>query len=320
MYVAGDKKLPCDNGPYIWDKSPQDQSWDEGIGSIFQFRKPSLIARHILNGSWIGRLINAHYPNDGDQSSYFGLTYPHCNFESLEKYENENRLDYVYVPKDSTNSFIKTIPATRSSVIVFDWEKLDEYHNYIAFDEDFREQFHQQRLLRQNLKREPHEIWVSIHFRWGDVETKDPNDPDERTGLGFDDYCRCMNYTLTVNPNVSIFIFAENFTPPESCRILQSKQVQLYNESTSWKRDLDIMSQSQLLIGGQSSFFVVGAHLCKNCTVIHTSGKKFTRSKYETKNLEPHLNPVYCTPTFDCYLPVIKDFLEKLSPNKSHTS
>ena len=54
----------------------------------------------------------------------------------------------------------------------------------------------------------------------------------------------------------------------------------------------DIMSQSQLLIGGQSSFFVLGSHLCNNCTVIHSSGKKFIQSTYEIKNITPHLKQI----------------------------
>ena len=312
-YEDGNNHLPCNHGPYIWDKSKHEGSLEEGIGSTFQFRKPSFIAKHLLNGSWIGRLTNAHYPMAGDQSSYFGLSYSHCNFESLEYHENEDKLEFIYVPKESTNIYIKNIKITPLSVLVFDWEKLDEYHNYIAFDENFRSNFHRQRLLRQNLIRKPDEIWISIHFRWGDVETKDPNKPDARTGLGFADYCQCINGTLALNPNVAIFVFAENFSPTDSCRVLKSNQVQFFNDSNSWKRDLDIMSQSQLLIGGQSSFFVLGSHLCINCTVIHSSGNKFIQSTYEIKKLTPHLKPIYCIMTFDCYFTYIKENLQEIS-------
>ena len=317
---TNEDQLPCDKGPYIWDKSQHEESHEEGIGSTFQFRKPSLIAKHILNGTWIGSLINAHYPIAGDQSPYFGLSYSHCNFKSLEKYEKQKGLDFIYVPKENTTSYIRNLKLKNSSVVVFEWEKLDEYHNYVAFDETFRSNFHQQRLLRPNLKRRPDEIWVSIHFRWGDVETEDPNDPDARTGLGFADYCQCINGTLELNPKVSIFVFAENFTPPESCTVLESRQVSFFNASTSWQRDLDIMSQSQLLIGGQSSFFVLGAHLCKNCTAIHSSGKKFVQSAYEKKRLQPHLKSVYCIPQYICYWTYIKEYLKKISPNKSDGS
>ena len=75
----------------------------------------------------------------------------------------------------------------------FEWEQLDESHNYVVFDAKFRTRYHQRRLNRQTPKRKPDEFWVSIHFRWGDVETSDPNQPDNRSGLGFSDYCSCIN-------------------------------------------------------------------------------------------------------------------------------
>ena len=105
-YEDGPNHLSCNHGPYIWDKSKHEGSLAEGIGSTFQFRKPSLIAKHFFNDSWIGRLTNAHYPMAGDQSSYFGLSYSHCNFESLEYHENEDKLEFIYVPKESINSYI----------------------------------------------------------------------------------------------------------------------------------------------------------------------------------------------------------------------
>ena len=233
---------------------------------------------------------------------------------------NKKDLILFTSPKNATMSFIRNIKPTNLSVVVFEWEKLDEYHNYVAFDDNFRSNFHNHRLLRPNLKRNPGEIWVSIHFRWGDVETEDPNEPDARTGLGFEDYCQCINGTLRLIPKVSIFVFAENFTPPESCTVLTSRQLSFFNESTSWKRDLDIMSQSQLLIGGQSSFFVLGAHLCQNCTVIHSSGKKFVKSAYETKRLQPHLKSVYCVPQFICYWTYIEEYIKEINTNKSDGS
>ena len=76
----------------------------------------------------------------------------------------------------------------------------------------------------------------------------------------------------------------------------------------AWKRDIDIMSQSQLLIGGSSSFFVLGAHLCENCTVIHSSVPKFAKSEYE-KLLPMHLNDIFCEGNLACYLDSIKETL-----------
>ena len=55
----------------------------EGIGSEFQWHKPSFIAAHFLKGKWIGNLTNGHFIDEGDQSSYFGLRYSHCDDELL---------------------------------------------------------------------------------------------------------------------------------------------------------------------------------------------------------------------------------------------
>ena len=38
--------LPCDQGPYIWDRMQH----FEGIGSEFQWHKPSFLATHFLHG------------------------------------------------------------------------------------------------------------------------------------------------------------------------------------------------------------------------------------------------------------------------------
>merc|ERR1712150_73249 len=105
-----------------------------------------------------------------------------------------------------------------------------------------------------------------------------------------------------------IFLFAENFPYSESCTYLPSRNIAFFNDSTSWKRDIDIMSQSQLLLGGSSSFFVLGSHLCENCSVIHSSDKKFIKSEYE--NLLPtHLNNIYCDGDLICYQDNIKKIL-----------
>jgi len=44
-------------------------------------------------------------------------------------------------------------------------------------------------------------------------------------------------------------------------------------ESASWVETLDIMSQSKVLIGGESTFFVLAAGLCDECTVVPLSSK-----------------------------------------------
>ena len=297
--------FPCNNGPYIWDKSDH----LEGIGSTFQWRKPSFIAAHITSGSWIGNLTNAHEKDAGDQSEYFGLALSHCDKQSLEMYEKTENDRFIYVPKGAKMfEYIPTLQLSNKTVITFEWHHVDQTHNFILFNKIFRERFHQQRLTRNTPRRTMNEFWVTIHFRWGDVNTKEPNKPDIRSGLGFSDYCACIKRILDINPAIKVFLFAEGFKSPELCDAIGYKNVIFLSESGPWKMHIDIMSQSSLLIGGQSSFFVLGSHLCENCTVIHDDKFKFSQSDYERK-LPTHLNAIYCEPRLQCYLEQIERHL-----------
>ena len=197
--------------------------------------------------------------------------------------------------------YIPTVPITKDTVLIFEWEQLDQAHNFVVFDHAFRNKYHRQRLCRDTPQRRYDEYWVSIHFRWGDVGTTNENKPNKRNGLGFISYCSCISEILTINPNARIFLFAELFTGPEVCNLLWSENVYFYSDSLKWKRDIDIMSQSQLLIGGSSSFFVLGAHLCENCTVIHSARAKFVKSNYE-KKISTHLKDFDCDKNITCYL------------------
>ena len=178
----------------------------------------------------------------------------------------------------------------------------------MVFDKSFRDRFHQQRLLRQSPKKKSNEFWVSIHFRWGDVATNNPDKPNFRSGLGFSDYCSCIGLITKMNSEINVFLFAENFPYSELCEYIPSDKIKILNDSVLWKRDIDIMSQSQFLIGGASSFFALGAHLCETCTVIHSSIQKFAKSEYE-KTLPTHLNDTFCDGNLECYVDNIKENL-----------
>ena len=307
--------LPCNKGPYVWDISTGEHDGRlKGMGSEFQWHKPSFIASHLVNGKWIGNLTSGHDRRNGDQSEYFGMLNSHCDENSLKNYHLTHvpvSHEFIFVPKEDMFTYVPNLPShkiTRKTILIFDWETLDESHNFVVFDETFRNNFHKQRQLRSSIKRPTNEYWVSIHFRWGDVATRDPDLPNFRSGLGFSDYCTCIGNIMEITPNAKIFLFAENFPYSESCSFLPSKSIQFFNDSVSWKRDIDIMSQSQLLLGGSSSFFVLGSHLCQNCSVIHSSDKKFVKSEYEDL-LPRHLNDIYCGGEVSCYLENINKIL-----------
>ena len=212
------------------------------------------------------------------------------------------------MPKEETHEYLLSLvrdKITRKTVLVYEWKILDESHNYAVFDLEFRKKFHQQRLQRHSRIRNVDEFWVSVHFRWGDVQTNDPNQPNVRSGLGLLEYCICVKEIKQIKPQAIIHFFAENFNQPIVCSKLQSNgNFYFYNDSMNWKHALDIMSQSQVILGGSSSFFVLAAHLCQNCTVIHNSGIKFAKKEYE-KNLPKHMNDYYCGNKLRCYIACI---------------
>ena len=334
-------RLPCDKGPYVWDKFQH----REGIGSQFQRRKPSLVASHLLRAKWIGNLTNAHVRDEGDQSFFFGLSYPECDYASLKIHQKHpDNLRFIYAPNDNKTfeyapavplatrienlvfEYVSSMSVTNSTVIVFNEEYIgqtmyDLVHNFAAFDKQFRARFEHQRLGRTTPKREANEYWISMHFRWGDVKTDDPDKPNYRNALGFSNYCLCVKYILLLNPpRVKVFLFAEHFMSSLShCSVLDDNRVRFLTQSDSWKTDIDIMSQSQLIIGGKSTFFVLGANLCNNCTVIHSSEmpNMFVKSKYE-EQLDPHLKPIFCSPLLSCYLGHIKQHV-KMYTNEMET-
>ena len=291
----------CDEGPYIWDQSDH----LEGIGSTFQHRKPSLLAAHILNAKWIGNLTNAHDLGSGDQSAFFGLTYPECSVKELQRSQIQNPELFVTFNR---NVILSASMARESSVLVFNHQELDQSHNFAVFDQNFRTKFHRERLKRDNPRQKKSEFWISLHFRWGDVASNDPvSHPNSRAGLGLDGFCMCVRTIRSIRPSAKVFFFAEGLQEFSACPILKSKKIQVRNASKTWKSDLDIMSQSQVLIGGSSSFFVLGSHLCRNCSVIHTSNVKFKKTDYES-NLPQHLHDFYCTDV-NCYIRKLKQIL-----------
>ena len=283
----------------------------DGIGATLQWRKQSFIVTHLTHGKWIGSLKNEHHTEEGDQSYYFGLSYPDCDEKSLKAYKHIMPGMFTNVPKENMLNYIRTTKVNKTTVLVFKWGYMEEEYNYMVFDEAFRKRFHRQRALRLTPKRDDDDYWVSLHFRWGDTmnETNDLIIPNGRNGLRLIDYCKCIAEILSIKPSAKVFVFAEkleNFY--ETCHELDRNKVLHLGDSRSWRRDIDIMSQSNLLIGGSSSFFMLGAHLCQNCTVIHNSVAKFKKTHYERK-LTSHMNAQYCDKNLECYLKQIRKYL-----------
>ena len=149
--------LPCNHGPYIWDKSLH----HEGIGSTFNNRRYSFIAQGILKAKWIGNLWNSHESSlvnikkQGelalrkimeDTSTYFGLHYSECNYNSLRFFETQKGSlhRFLYTKKEKCRgdgifkSCLDDSKINENTVIVFDWEDRRSDYGYATFNKQFR--------------------------------------------------------------------------------------------------------------------------------------------------------------------------------------
>ena len=173
------------------------------------------MAAHLLGAKWIGNLTNEHEKASGDQSDFFGLSYPECSFKVLLHYQ-EDQLVKVPQVKDIIQYFSSTlVPAInfKKIVFLFDWQRLDESHNYAAFDDKFRQKFHRKRLHRQGPLKLSGEHWTSVHFRWGDVSTSDADRPNVRAGLKLSEFCQCIRTIAERHHHSKVFLFAEDLNP-----------------------------------------------------------------------------------------------------------
>ena len=119
--------------------------------------------------------------------------------------------------------------------------------------------------------------WLSVHFRWGDVSTDSVDGKvNGRTGAGLSTYIDATKRQLEKfdDPSkVQVHFFSEGEPSTFESFQIAFPTAKLHLESASWVETLDIMSQSKILIGGGSTFFVLAAGLCDECTVAPVNSK-----------------------------------------------
>ena len=113
-----------------------------------------MIAANLLEAKWIGNLTNQHEKSLGDQSNYFGLTYPECTYQMLNIHHLHQPEKFILVPQDVKDIFKYVSEILRvvekKTVVAFNWQRLDQSHNFAVFNNKFRERFHQQRDFRKD--------------------------------------------------------------------------------------------------------------------------------------------------------------------------
>lgn len=298
----------CQSGPYIYDPCKH----MEGIGSTFQHRKYSLIFADALKGMWIGQLYNQHELETGNHAyKYFGLGDENCQEKDLFK-NSTSFLNYVYTnhshilfgpgqPSPKPLPDIKELclliqknqtlfhldAKLRNTVFVIKCDVLRQNLNYCLFNPHFRNRYYSKQIERGVPLRARNELWISVHFRWGDVATQSVFSPDQRAGAGLQKYVQATDRARKFlsdsfdNRSARIHFFSEG-NPSQFSSFSETFPDASFNVNSNWTSTIDTMSQSQVLIGGQSSFFVLGSLLCRKCSVMTFSPKP----KFEVLTVE----------------------------------
>jgi hypothetical protein len=281
----------CLHGPYIWHRSTH----IEGIGSTFQrfHRKHSIIMAHAIDAQWIGTLEHEHHKGK-DYSSFFGLNADDCTEPYLKSLKSaadnkksiakstmkfiaattllliaEFSLHNMCNGAISTQEYRSRFNIDENTVIEFDGKQklVNEDWNYCTYQPRFREKFYKLRMAAFAPKRNETEIWISTHFRWGDEPRPDPEKPDFRNAFGLTRLAHKTTQIVKRYPSARVMFHSEG----EMAVFQRFKDIVPTAEmhiADNWQTGIDLMSQSNILIGGTSSYFTLSAHLCKTCTVI----------------------------------------------------
>lgn len=185
------------------------------------------------------------------------------------------------------------LASAKSKKVVFQFELFGDHRfggvTDCLYNERFRSRYHAARNNRlrhfssPSAMRPQDELWLSVHFRAGDVAGKARAYAKKDRGnlFGLAHYLKNMKEWIASDPallkghargrKLVVHFFSEG--SPHAFRdftnILPDTVLHLGNKlGTTTKHDMDLMSQSHVLIGGTSTFFQMAAHLCDACVVL----------------------------------------------------
>ena len=192
----------------------------------------------------------------------------------------------------STDPLLKLAGANRSNTVF-------RFHNYgdhrftgatdCLYNPHFRSRYHAARASRllhfstaAGAERPKDELWLSVHYRSGDVEHSKEYVRQGRGDLAAlayyvraavrylkTDPARLHGRTAGLRPVVHFFSEGEAHAFKRFTDVLPDAVLHLGNKrGDTTKHDIDLMTQSHVLIGGFSTFFQMAAHLCDACVVL----------------------------------------------------
>jgi len=194
----------------------------------------------------------------------------------------------------STDPMLKLAGVNRSNT-VFRFKNFGDHRFSGATDclynPRFRSRFHAARANRllhwstvAGAERPKDELWLSVHYRAGDVEHSTEYVKQGRGDLAaLAYYVRAAVRYLASNPErlhgratglrpvVHLFSEGKAHAFKRFTDVLPGAVLHLgNNRGDTTKHDIDLMTQSHVLIGGFSTFFQMAAHLCDACVVLST--------------------------------------------------
>ena len=275
--LPNSSEISCDSGAFVVDLSEH----QEGIGSTFQHRKRSMILAAALNVPWVGALTNQHENSGTSHASFFGMN-AGCTLSEVLRRPKQTKIDahllYAMPQFDVDAMCSKYQPAllrelvgvTDNTLIIVKPEdhSLHEDLNDCLFNDRFRERFWKVHAHEKTFPRKQ----MTVHFRWGDVETANVNCPDWRAGTSLAGFAHLVNSTR--EPGTTVTLVSEGSEAMFAQFLAIVPDAHLMIDAT-WEKSLLQMASSDVLMGGTSSFFALGASLCQECIVYAPHSIKF---------------------------------------------
>mmetsp|Transcript_63655 Transcript_63655/g.111044 ORF Transcript_63655/g.111044 Transcript_63655/m.111044 type:complete len:347 (+) Transcript_63655:89-1129(+) len=239
----------------------------EGLGSMLQNYRKSLAYALALDLPWVGRMVNTH--DKMDYTKFLGLCQPLCDAD-LDEFE-EVSIDALAIDLES-GSFKLPSGLTKPTVVTVSEIASLEYDegntNRIAGIQD--------RFVAQHRRTHqcPLKPFLTFHFRWGDLASSDYDHPSDRA-MGMSTAADLIKKVLKVcNFDVKVMSEGEDVRSAFAQHFSGSFEY-VDGYQSSLKSDLLSLSCSTVLIGGTSSFTVLGALLSQGVVLAPKRSAKY---------------------------------------------
>lgn len=276
----------------------------EGVGSMLQHYRQSLSYALALGLPWLGTLRNTH---DGiDYTEYLGLCQPLCaNRSDLSSFANVSVLSSAINLDSGMFKMVEGIE--KPTVLLIDEfthgrpghkHDLDQGHTkYLAL---MRERF-----LKNSMPvdRCPEKPFLTFHFRWGDVKTTDYDNPNGRA-IGISKAVAIIKEVQKACAfDVKLMSEGSDVKDAFAARFHGAFEYIDGFQSKNLSKALDTFACSTVLIGGVSSFTVLGALLSHATVITPKDSVKYKSLDFvvnsagvlaSTRKLSPNLKSSLC--------------------------